>query len=73
MYCNNKEDKEDLFQDIVLQLGRAYPTFKGDSKISTWMYRIAINNAITGLRKEIKRSVFTELGSYVFCINSLVL
>jgi RNA polymerase sigma factor (sigma-70 family) len=62
MYCNNKEDKEDLFQDIVLQLWRAYPTFKGDSKISTWMYRIAINNAITRLRKETKRKPFIDLG-----------
>ncbi|MDB5133463.1 MAG: polymerase subunit sigma-70 [Mucilaginibacter sp.] len=61
MYCNNKEDKEDLFQDIILQLWRAYPTFKGDSKISTWMYRIAINNAITRLRKQTKRKAFNEL------------
>src|SRR5882757_2916224 len=61
MYCNGREDREDLFQDIVLQLWRAYPTFKGDSKISTWMYRIAINNAITRLRKETKRSAFTEM------------
>ena len=62
MYCSNKEDKEDLFQDIVLQLWRAYPSFKGDSKISTWMYRIAINNAITRLRMETKRKPFIELG-----------
>ncbi len=59
MYCNTKEDKEDLFQDIVLQLWRAYPTFKGNSKISTWMYRIALNNAITRVRK--KTNAFAEL------------
>lgn len=61
MYCNNREDREDLFQDIILQLWRAYPTFKGDSKVTTWMYRIAINNAITRLRKEKKREKFAEL------------
>ncbi len=66
MYCNNKEDKEDLFQDIVLQLWRAYPTFKGESKVTTWMYRIAINNAITRLRKETKREKFTELDGDAF-------
>ena len=66
MYCNNKEDKEDLFQDIVLQLWRAYPTFKGDSKVTTWMYRIAINNAITRLRKETKREKFAELDGEAF-------
>ncbi|MDB5025714.1 MAG: polymerase subunit sigma-70 [Mucilaginibacter sp.] len=62
MYCNNKEDKEDLFQDIALQLWRAYPARKGDSKISTWVYRIAINNAITRLRKITRTEPFAELG-----------
>jgi RNA polymerase sigma factor (sigma-70 family) len=66
MYCNNKEDKKDLFQDIVLQLWRSYPSFKGDSKVTTWMYRIAINNAITRLRKETKREQFTELDENAF-------
>jgi RNA polymerase sigma factor (sigma-70 family) len=66
MYCNNKEDREDLFQDIVLQLWRAYPTFKGDSKVTTWMYRIAINNAITRLRKETKREKFAALDGEAF-------
>jgi RNA polymerase sigma-70 factor (ECF subfamily) len=68
MYCNNKEDKEDLFQDIILQLWRAYPSFKGESRISTWMYRIAINNAVTRLRKESKRQKFTDLDSEAFGI-----
>ncbi len=66
MYCNSKEDKEDLFQDIVLQLWRAYPLFKGDAKVSTWMYRIAINNAITRLRKETKREKFEVLNEEAF-------
>jgi RNA polymerase sigma-70 factor (ECF subfamily) len=66
MYCNNREDKEDLFQDIVLQLWRAYGSFNGDSKISTWIYRIALNNAITRLRKETKREKFAGLDDNVF-------
>ncbi len=66
MYCNSKEDKEDLFQDIVLQLWRAYPSFKGDAKVSTWMYRIAINNAITRLRKETKREKHVSLDDEAF-------
>ncbi|MDB5090940.1 MAG: polymerase subunit sigma-70 [Mucilaginibacter sp.] len=66
MYCNNKLDKEDLFQDIVLQLWRSYPAFKGDSKVSTWMYRIAINNAITRLRKETRREKFAGLDDEAF-------
>ena len=71
MYCNNKEDKEDLFQDIVLQLWRSYSAFKGDSKVSTWMYRIAINNAITRLRKETRREKFTGLDDEAFCIAAV--
>lgn len=66
MYCNNKEDKEDLFQDIVLQLWRAYPSFKGDAKVSTWMYRIALNNAITRFKKETKREKFEVLNEEAF-------
>ncbi len=60
MYCRNREDKEDLFQDIILQLWRSYSSFKGESKFSTWMYRIAINTAITRLRKETKKEKFIE-------------
>ena len=52
MYTYNTTDREDLFQEIVIQLWNAFPKFKGDAKISTWMYRIAINTAITGLRKK---------------------
>ena len=45
-------DREDLFQEIVIQLWKAYPKFRGDSKFSTWLYRIALNTAISGLRKQ---------------------
>jgi len=55
MYCNDRDDSEDLFQEIVLQLWKSYSGFKGDAKISTWMYRVALNTAITGLRKTKRR------------------
>jgi len=45
-------DREDLFQEIVVQLWKAYPKFRGDAKFSTWLYRIALNTAISGLRKQ---------------------
>lgn len=51
MYRNTKEDREDLFQDIVFQLWKAYPKFRNESKFSTWMYRIALNTAIAVYRK----------------------
>lgn len=50
-YAYTQADREDLFQEIVIQVWKAYPHFKGDAKFSTWLYRVAINTAITGLRK----------------------
>ncbi len=46
LYRDSREDQEDLFQEIVYQLWKAYPGFKGESKISSWIYRIALNTAI---------------------------
>jgi RNA polymerase sigma-70 factor (ECF subfamily) len=51
VYSNNKEDKEDLYQEIVLQLWKSYASFRKDAKFSTWMYRVALNTAITLNRK----------------------
>jgi len=45
-------DFDDLFQEIVIQLWKAYPRFRGEAKLSTWLYRVAINTAITGLRRK---------------------
>jgi RNA polymerase sigma-70 factor (ECF subfamily) len=52
IYAYTDADRQDLFQEIVIQLWKAYPGFKGGSKFSTWLYRVAINTAITGLRKK---------------------
>jgi RNA polymerase sigma-70 factor (ECF subfamily) len=51
MYRDSKEDQEDLFQEIVYQLWKSYPSFKGDSKISSWIYRISLNTAMAIYRK----------------------
>jgi len=47
MFCNVSHDKEDLYQEIILQLWKSWPKFKGNSKLSTWMYRVALNTAIS--------------------------
>lgn len=52
IYAYTKADQKDLFQEIIIQLWKAFPGFKGQSTFSTWLYRVAINTAITGLRKE---------------------
>ncbi len=55
VYCNNASDRQDLFQEIVIQSWKAYPKFRGDAKFSTWLYRIALNTAISDLRKQERR------------------
>mgnify|MGYP003575944132 CR=1 FL=1 len=55
MYCDDRDDGEDLFQEIVLQLWKSYSGFKAEAKVSTWMYRVALNTAITRLRKTKRR------------------
>ena len=55
MYFNAEEDRNDLFQEITLQLWKAYPNFRGDSKFTTWMYRVALNTAISFFKKEKKK------------------
>ena len=50
-YRDSREDQEDLFQEIVYQYWKSYPSFRGESKISSWMYQIALNTAIAVYRK----------------------
>jgi len=52
LYRDSREDREDLFQEITFQLWKSFPSFKGNSLISTWLYRIALNTAIASYRKE---------------------
>lgn len=54
IYTDDKDSHDDLFQEIILQLWRSYDSFKGDSKFSTWMYRVSLNTAITLIRKKSK-------------------
>ncbi len=59
MYESDPEVRNDLFQEVVFQLWKSFPTFRGEAKITTWMYRIALNTAISGFRKQ-TRNVKTE-------------
>jgi len=55
IYCDNQDDRNDLFQEIVTQLWKSFPTFRNESKFSTWMYRVALNTAITSFKKTKRR------------------
>lgn len=54
-YCPNIEDRKDLEQEIILQLWRSLDQFDGRVKLTTWIYKIALNIAITHYRKDSKR------------------
>jgi RNA polymerase sigma-70 factor, ECF subfamily len=57
LYAQDSDEADDMFQEICIQAWRAYPQFKGDSKFSTWLYRVAINTAISWIRKEKKHKL----------------
>lgn len=63
IYCSDNLEAEDLFQDILLALWKAWPSYKGNSKIGTWMYRVGLNIAITRLRKNSRTIKQDELSS----------
>jgi len=60
LYGHTPHEREDLFQEIVVQLWKGYSRFRGDAKFSTWLYRVALNTAITGLRKKEKNIAYVD-------------
>ncbi len=52
IYCHSQHDKDDLFQEITLNIWKGLPLFKGHSNLSTWIYRISINTAISRCNKK---------------------
>jgi RNA polymerase sigma-70 factor, ECF subfamily len=60
-YTNNIDDRNDLKQEILIQLWKSYPKFSHKSKLSTWIYRVALNTAISNLRKTKRKIREVEL------------
>ena len=65
MYCDNADDVKDLFQDIISNLWIAYPNFQQKSKVSTWIYRVSLNTAITWFRDYTKQSNKIEYTNWI--------
>lgn len=65
VYCREQDDREDLYQDIIVQLWKSFPNFNRSSKITTWMYRIAFNTAVSRFRKEKKRPTQEQMSDRI--------
>ena len=59
LYRDSREDREDLFQEIVYQLWKSAPSFEGKAKFSSWMYRVALSTAIATFRKKKPNILYT--------------
>lgn len=70
IYTNDQDAHNDLFQEITIQLWKAYPKFRGDAKFSTWMYRIALNTAITLYRKSKRQVEAQNIDDIVFKVKA---
>lgn len=70
LYTSDQDSHKDLFQEITIQLWKAYPKFRGEAKFSTWMYRVALNTAITLYRKSKKRIDAQDYESVIFKIKA---
>jgi len=68
IYGKEAEDRKDLFQEIVLQLWIAFPGFRQESAVSTWIYRIGLNTAISNFRHQKRHFFNTDLSALTFQI-----
>ena len=61
VYTDNADDYQDYFQEVVLQLWKAFPSFRGESQASTWVYRVALNVCLSLLKTKKKRVAAVSL------------
>lgn len=64
-YASEKVDFDDLYQEMLIQLWQSFPRFEGKSKVSTWIYRVALNTALTFNKKKKKRVSSTEIADWI--------
>ncbi len=67
-YADTREDRQDLYQEMVYQIWKSFKSFKGQSQFSTWMYRVALNTALAHLNRKKRQdkrldseAIFTKL------------
>ena len=65
LYRKDPDDRKDLFQEIVIQLWKSFASFRHEAKITTWMYRVALNTAIADFRKLKRQPEKTALSDHL--------
>src|SRR5215217_8123197 len=68
-YCPNKDERDDLAQEIIYNLWKSYQRFNSNLKFSTWMYRIALNVAISFYRKEKKSAPHVSISEHLIILE----
>ncbi len=71
LYTTNQDAHNDLFQEITIQLWKNYSKFRGEAKFSTWMYRVALNTAISLYRKSTRTVKTQDITDYAFKIKAV--
>jgi len=62
VYAGDDGEEDDLYQEILVQVWRSLPTFRGNASAGTWLYRVALNTALTWRRKATKRFSWRTAG-----------
>ncbi|WP_400190403.1 RNA polymerase sigma factor [Hymenobacter sp. B81] len=63
LYAPGPDEQQDLYQEIVLQLWQAWPRYEARAQLSTWLYRVALNVAISSLRRHTRRPPAARLSA----------
>ncbi|MCT4699387.1 MULTISPECIES: RNA polymerase sigma factor [Tenacibaculum] len=71
LYTTNQDAHNDLFQEVTIQLWKNYSKFRGEAKFSTWMYRVALNTAISLYRKSTRTVKTQDITDYAFKIKAV--
>lgn len=70
LYGETEQDRQDLFQEIMVQTWKSFDQFRGEAKFSTWLYQVSINTALSGIRKKkrmipvVQRDVMPEITDF---------
>lgn len=61
VYADRADEQQDIFQEIIIQIWNSLPSFNGEANIDTWIYRLAVNTAISFVRKkETRRDYYSD-------------